>query len=542
VARSIVTSKRVDGTVVLLLCGVGAALRVPGLTRADPWFDDAWATLPSRVPLSSAVHMVVTTPLYAFALRWWIELRPTQTWWSQLPALAFGIAGIAAVYGLIRALGYSRLAAFAAGAVVVAGPIAVAYSSRLKEYPVDLLCACLVLWLVERWRSQPTRRGLVLLAVASIGCLWVSASTAAVVGGAAVVVVVVAWTRRDLRRDAVVLVGALAAASAGLWAVFLRHVPSQLRTNWRTNGYLFGYSSGRHVIYEFQQTFSGLAHGFVGVPIPYTFQGFALRGLPMTLAIVTCVALIALVAPPVAEVIASRGSTVPPTAAAAATMLLAVLGTLVGASPLGDGRTDEVLYPALLVLLVGAATTLARQASGAARTRDVARVATVVVIGVGAVWFGTTHVAAYPPTGLRAVIAGLRTKLLPGDVVVVDGYESFTWADDDLAPWKVSFQTTQVPWPMGFHVVSEDPTYVMSTNYLQPDEQIDKLSLHTRRVWFVGPTVGGFSTEAPAGLWGFPDDTPTLMSLVEFGWHKATPVPEFQAPGVYAQLYVYRRS
>jgi hypothetical protein len=538
VQRTTVTWRRPDVAIVLVLCGVGAGLRAPGLTSADPWFDDAWSALPAHVPLSNAIHMVVTTPLYSLALREWMELRP-QTWWAQLPALVLGITGIAAVYGLVRALRFSRLSAFVAGTVLMASPIAVTYSTRLKEYPADLLCACLILWLVERWRSEPTRRGLVLLALASVASMWISASTAAVVGGAAVVVVATAWSRRELRRDAAAVVGVLAIASAGLWAVFLRHVSSQLRTNWRTHGYLFGYSSGRHVVYEIQQTFSGLAHGFIGVPIPYTFEGYAIRTLPMVLAIATCIALVALIAPPVAEVLSSRGATVGPTAASAATMLFAVLGTLAGISPLGDGRTDEVFYPSLLILLVGGATVAVRSATASARVRDVARVTTVIVLGTVAVWFGTTHVAMYPPTGLRAVMAQLQPKLLRGDVVVVDGYESFTWADDDLSSWKVSFQTTAVPWPMGFHVVSEDPTYVLSTNYLQPDEQIEKLASRTRRIWFVGPTVGGYSTAAPADLWGFAYATPTLLELEAFGWHRVPGFP-ITSGGVYAQLYVYR--
>jgi hypothetical protein len=539
VASATVTPKRLDAALALVLCGAGTALRVPGLTHADVWFDDAWAELPARVPLPTALHMVVTTPLYTLALRWWIEAHASATWWAQLPALVLGIAGIAAVYALVRALRFSRLAAVAAAAVIAAGPITVAYATRLKEYPADLLIACLLLWLVEWWRSDPSRRRLAYLAAASVVGLWVSASTAAVVGGAAVVVVAVAWNRRELRRDAAGFIGILAVGSGALWVTFLRRVPAQLRTNWRTHGYLFGYSSSRHVVYEFQQTFSGLAHGFLGIPIPYTFTGFTIRALPMVLAIACCIALVALVAPPIARLVGSRGSSIGPTTAAAATMLLAVLGTLCGASPLGDGRTDEVFYPALLVLIVGAATELASRATATPRTRTVARVTVAVVVTVVATWFGVDHVAAYPPTGLRAVMAELRPRLLPGDVVVVDGYESFTWADDDLAAWKVSFSPTDVPWPMGFHVVSLDPTYVLSTNYLQPDVQIEELSRRTRRVWFVGPTVGGYSTAAPKGLWDFPYTTPTLTTLEEFGW-SAAGTSCCHAPGVYAQLYVYK--
>src|ERR1039458_680756 len=52
--------------------------------------------------------------------------------------------------------------------------------------------------------------------------------------------------------------------------------------------------------------------------------------------------------------------------------------------------------------------------------------------------------------------------------IVVDGYESFTWGDEHLGPWAVSFHQYRVPWPMGFHVASRDPSIVLSRDYLQP--------------------------------------------------------------------------
>ena len=532
------SSRRFDIAVVAGLCAVGVALRVTGLTGQDLWFDDAWAALPAHVSLGDALHMVVTTPLYTLSLRQWIILGPHDTWFAQLPALVLGVAGIAAVYALIVSLGFSRLAAFAAGAAVMAGPVTIEYSTRLKEYPSDLLCACLVLWLADRWRRDPSTQRLVQLGVVAVACLWISASTAAVVGGAAAMVVAVAWGRRELRAPAAALVGALALGSAGLWAVFLRHVPSQLRANWRTHGFLFGYSSGHHLAYTFQQTFSGLSHGLVGLPIPWTSSASALRALPMALAIATVIVLVAIVEPPIAEAVRARGRRVGATFAAAASVTLAVLGTLSGLSPLGDGRTDEVLYPSLLVLVVSVATWLTTRATASSRMRGAARVATACVVVAGALLFGAAHVGEYPPTGLSEVLAGVSRQLLFKDVVVIDGYEAFTYADDSAAGlWRVSFAPTEVPWPMGFHVVSLDATYAISTNYLQSDPQIEGLFKRTHRVWYVGPTIGGYSTAAPTSIWPAAYPSPTCIALSDLGFvgtdHFVT------APGVYAQLLVY---
>jgi hypothetical protein len=506
-------SSRADAAVVASLCAFGAAIRIPGLTSRDLWFDDSWAALPAHVSLNDALRMVVTTPLYTLAMRTWIGALPQDTWWAQLPALVLGVAGIAAVWALVRAYGHSRLAAFVAGAVVAAGPITVAYATRVKEYPADLLLACLVLCLVDRWRRAPSKGLLAWLAVASIAALWISASTAAVIGGAAATVVLVAWSRRDVRRQVAVYLGTLIVGAASVWAVFLRHLPDQLRTNWRTHGFLFGYSSARHVAFEFQQSFAGIAHGLLGIPIPYTFQGFALRAWPMMVAVITAILLAALVVPPLVHAIRAKGANASPLIAPAAAIAIAVFGTLSGLAPFGDGRTDEVFYPAILLLGAGAMTSLRERATFSPQRRRAGRIVLASAVTVVAVLFGVTHRAEYPPTGLRHIYAELTPMLRPGDVVVVDGYEQFTWGDEGLTPWHVSFAQGKVPWPMGFHVASEDVVVDLSSEYLQPDPNLSALVTKASRVWLIGPTVGGYSTSAPSDLWPFPFATPTVLAL-----------------------------
>jgi hypothetical protein len=130
--------------------------------------------------------------------------------------------------------------------------------------------------------------------------------------------------------------------------------------------------------------------------------------------------------------------------------------------------------------------------------------------------------------------------------VVVDGYESFTWGDEGLGPWAVSFHQGAVPWPMGFHVSSRDSSIVLSTNYLQPDAAIASLARRTHRVWFIGPTVGGYSTSAPRSLWTLPFLTPTLIFFAGdrfpfAGAHGWRPVRGCCGnEGAYAQLFEHR--
>lgn len=537
---------RPDLAVVASLCAFGAAIRLPGLTSQDLWFDDAWAALPAHVGIHDALRMVVTTPLYTLALRSWIAVGPSDTWFAQLPALVLGVGGIAATYALVRAYGLPRLGAAAAAAVVAASPVTVTFSTRVKEYSCDLLLACLVLWLVERWRRDPTWARLWWLGAAGAAAMWISASTAAVVGGAAVLVVVTSVGVRRLRAQAAALVGVLAVASVALWLVFLRHLPGQLRTNWRTHGYLFGYASAHHVAFAFEQTFAGIAHGLVGIPIPYAFDVYPLRASVMTTAVVTAIVLVALVLPPMVATARARARTCDPTLAAAAAVVLAVIGTLAGVAPLGDGRTDEALYPAILLLGVSLASRLVRREHWAwARTHG-ARLAGAGLIAAAALSFGLTHAAAYPPTGLSGVWARLQPRLHAGEFVVLDGYESFTWGNESLGPWHVSFAQGAVPWPMGFHVASDDVHVILSRNYLQPDAQFATLHLRTHRIWFIGPTNGGYSTSAPHSIWTLPFPSPDLLFFLgsptghgAHGWRAMTPCCG-EGSGSYAWLFVYR--
>ena len=337
----------------------------------------------------------------------------------------------------------------------------------------------------------------------------------------------------------------LAVAAGAVWLAFLRHLPGQLRANWRTHGYLFGYASGHHVAFAFEQTFAGVAHGLLGLPIPYTFNVYPLRPAVMTLAVVAALVLLAIALPPLVVAARSRGRACEPALAAAGALVLAVIGTLAGVAPLGDGRTDEALYPAILLLGVAAVTSLVRRERTAwARTHG-ARIAAASVVGVAALWFGLTHLAAYPPTGLSGVWARLQPRLQPGDLVVLDGYESFTWGDESLGPWTVSFQQLTVPWPMGFHVASDEPRVVLSRNYLQPDVQFALLHLRTHRVWFIGPTNGGYSTSAPHGIWTLPFPSPDLLFFLgprgngAHGWVPSTPCCG-EGSGSYAWLFVSR--
>jgi len=163
---------------------IGAIARAHGFSSLDLWFDDAWAAAPARVGLSQAVHMVLTAPGYGLALRSWVRLDPATTWFAQIPAFVLGLCAIPAVYALLRYFGSSRWISLAGSAAVAVSPVAVQYSTRLKEYPFDLLSACALLWLEERARRTGDPRSLAALAAASVAAFFVSAGTAPVIAAA----------------------------------------------------------------------------------------------------------------------------------------------------------------------------------------------------------------------------------------------------------------------------------------------------------------------------------------------------------------------
>ena len=193
--------------------------------------------------------------------------------------------------------------------------------------------------------------------------------------------------------------------------------------------------------------------------------------------------------PPLAGVVRRRGREAGPLVASSLAVVLAVALALVGRSPFGGGRTDEVLYPSILLLAAGAVTPLV--ARGSERARRGALAGVVVVAGV-LVGVGATHRAAYPTTDLRPLARQLAepVNVARSRVVVVDPWLTFTWAYDALSPTAVSFAHTQLSWSQGFHVVSLEPDVVISTNYFFPDRSYSSLSMRTHRVWYVASTVG----------------------------------------------------
>jgi hypothetical protein len=520
-------------SVVGLIVVFGAWTRWSGFTSASLWFDDAWSALPARVGLATAVRMITTDPGYLLALRSWLQLDPNATWWAQLPAFVAGLAGIVAVYAL---LSYFRVwwpLRFLGALVIAASPVASDYSTRVKQFGFELLFACLLLWLAERWRREPAPRRAVALACACAAAMLFSVTTLSVALAVTAVAALSACTDRARRAGAAVVVGASGATLVVSYVLWLRHLSASLNYGWTRHGYLLWTSSLHHVVFSFEAMGTGIFHYLVGTPLgrsgrlstQVTAEGIAL-------ALVAAVILATIVAFPLVGLVRSRLRAPGPFASAAIAVVFAVALALAARSPFGGGRTDEVLYPAILLLATGAVSSLVSDRGAAVR-----RVAMVVVVGAAAclVAVGATNRASYPETDLRPLVTALDRHLRPGEVVVVDPWLTFTWAYDQLTPTGISFAPTYNSWSQGFHVVSLDRDVDISVNYFSYDGSYAELSRRTHLLWYVTPTVGPQSPipNHPNDL----EETANYKYLKSIGWRRAGVY--LTAPHTEAILMVY---
>jgi hypothetical protein len=526
--------------IVAALMALGAVIRAHGFTSGDLWFDDAWAAMPARAGLSDAIHMVLTAPGYGLALRSWIKIDPATTWFAQIPAFVIGIAAIPAVWGLLRRLHLPRWSAVGAAAILATGPLAVQYSTRVKEYPFDLFAACVILVLAERVREVPSTARLWALAAASVVAFAMSAGSAPVIAGVWFAVLFGCAVRPASRARVPGPLAATAAGCALVWLAFLRHLPGVLSFNWRRRGFLVDYRSFSLAERTVSMIFGGFAHAVLAYPVPATFFNAKPGPHAVSVAIVGAALLaVAIVGPIVA---AARRRSMTSALPSALALLIAVLLAFADRVPLGDGRTDEVLYPAFFVCLASMAATVAlriARAAPRALSNRAARTGLAALALAGVTVFGFTHEAVYPTVSIRSVEARLPALERPGDVVFVDTFNSFAWCYYQLSKCRIQIGGSPV-WPQGFRPVSTSPSVFVASHYGRPLPEIFAAERRARRIWYVGYTYGTYFVAAGTSRANSPVATYMSGQLLLDGWHQAPPSLSTVIFGLhsYARLYV----
>ena len=466
-------------------------MRVQGLTRLGLSRDDAWAAMSSWVGIGTAWHMWVTAPAFSFLERSFIGFHPGVSWWAQIPPLVAGIAAIPGIYLLARHFGFARAVGLILALLVCVSPVCIVYSTRLKEYGTVFLMTCAVLWVAETARRRPARARLVQLAIASVLAFVVSASMGPVVAGVWIALILSAAWERRLRRDEVVIAAVVAGGCGIVAAIFYRRISPSLSKFW-ANDYISHGSVAAFV--------RSLRGGLWGVYLNLLHLP-ALTGSGQLLLLLVLLGLSVL---GVARNPAMLGP--------ACIAVVAVCASAAHVAPLGTGRTDEYLYPALLLLLASGVVSLwagLREHVGA-EWRNIARpVAAAVGVVVGAVLIvvAIATTAPYPGFAVQTLAAEISRTAEPTDHIVVGELARYPWAYDEDRPLRVRFGPD---WSTYFTVVSTDPRVfiVPSEGYeggSHPARWADELRPYGR-LWFV--------ESPPLSL------NPTYAALLADGWHR----------------------
>jgi hypothetical protein len=469
---------------------VTIAVRVPGLTNLGLWRDDAWVALSTRVDIGTAWHMWFTTPGFHLLERAATTVGPSAPWVSQLLPLVFGIAGVPAIFALARYIRLSQRAALSLAVLVCVSPTCVIYSTRVKEYTVDFLLTCLLLALAEAARRRSGRRQLIALGLASVFAFFVSATVAPVIIG--LWLVLGFFARRDSRVFRLVaMTGAAAAAGcAAVAGVFYHHISPVLASSF--NGYYIVHTSPRVFVLSLYDTLWNVFSGFFGLSISTPAEH-----------VVITVALLAL---------AAAGTYRKASMLGPALVVAVALGLCAAhVAPLGLGRTDIYLYPALLLLWAAGAKRLVDHVRGLVSNgvRPMAwpyGLVAALVAGL-LLYHGAQTAPSYPSTDVKGLVAQMDKVGVRGDHIVVGELMRYPWGLYQETPLRIEFGSD---WSTGFTVVSTNPNvYIVPSEVYErgfdPSRWAGGMSRYNR-LWFVWAP--------PLSL------NPAYEALVHDGWHR----------------------
>ena len=471
----------------ILLTVIVASLiqRAHGFTSTDLFFDDAWAAMPARVSMNTAWHMTVSTPLWTMLLRQWIIWAPHATWWAQMTAYLGGAVLSLVIYPFFRYFRVSAWTATVLSALLIVNPIITIESTRVKPYTWEAVWGIAVLVLAEALRRAPSHRRWLAFTLVSTFAAVMSFAMVFVVAGAWLSTGLWAIRQRENRRSWI-LGGVVATLTTGLvaWSTLKGQSPS-LGDNWKRRGYLADWSSVHAWLHNsvlmargiFRSLFSfGVIQHFVNSLTTRPENIFAALILLMVLAV------------------AWRWRRLETEFRRSLRAVLLSLAAVLLASqcdlfPFGDGRTDVVFYPSMLLLLgvaIDSALPTLRSRGPLSRYLAAGVFAVVGSAGIGATLYSTP--ALYPTLDLRGLWSQLRNQIQPTDIVVVPTYLSFSWAYAGITSSQVVLHPPG--WPQGFRLESTDTRVMLPEGYKYADAALATLHPSYLRVWYVGYELG----------------------------------------------------
>ncbi len=461
---------RVDWLVVLLVVGVAAALRAPALAPPSLWLDDAWAALVIRAHGWSDLRLVaVTAPGWTVGLAGWLGAVGLSSLAAQAPAFAAGVLGPGALYLVAVRGGRSRAAAAFAAAILLASPIHLITSTRVKPYTIDALLAIAIVAVAWPLLDDPARpRRWAVLAGVGIVATVVSAPAAVTMAAAVAAAGLAALRDRAGWRSAVTAGGGYLLVGLVWWRFVLAPaVTDGLRDYWAA-----------------QMLPTGGVSPFLralGAALVRVAETLSWTPPWLTLTVGALALLLLAVRRPLQAVLFGGP------------LLVGIVLAALGRSPIGGMRTDTYLLPTLALLIAGGVDVLSAPASRRAGTAGRRAAATVMglaalALAVGAIW----HVPAYPEEDVRPLVTMAERGRAPGDAIVV--YPSTRWAYALYTDAPVRL----VPNPdsaNGFEVIVDHRAVrVLGPHRADPEAYLSGLRGMTRgvdRVWFVASHWGG---------------------------------------------------
>lgn len=445
-----------DLVVVALLAAGAAALRAGPLGPSSLWLDDAWTALVVRADsLGDAWDLTVTAPGFGLLLRAWLGVVGFSETAAQVPALVFGVLGPPMLFVVGVRAGLRRGAAGLAGFLLLTAPAHLTFSARVKQYTLDALLVTALLALAWRVLEEPgDRRRWAVLVGGALAATVLTAAVAPVVAAACAAGLVEARRRRAPLRPALVLTGAYAVLGGAWYALVLRpSVSPALRDYW-TGDYVDVAAGPAAAARDVVAGLGGVLEAFSALP-----------AVPVGLVLLAAAAWLLVCRPAEAALLAGP-------------LAVAVVLAALRLAPLGGGRTDIYLLPALGLL-------------AAAGVDAVSRAHRRVGVGLVAVAAAATALARptpspYPPHDVRPLIAALESQMAEDDVVLV--YSASRWAYGLYTGFGVSFPEDPRQ-GTGFDVAVEDPRVrILDPHRDDPARYAEEVAAHTtgaERVWLL---------------------------------------------------------
>ncbi len=399
-------AERVFRRVLMVVTVLAAWSRAGGLTNGALYRDDAWVALTHRVALPTAWKMVGTAPGFVLFERLWTSLTAPSTLWAQLPIYVISVATVPLVALVARWLGLGRWASILASVFIAISAIDVQYATHLKPYASDVVAGLVILVSAEWFRRGHSPWP---FAGASVLSVAISFTVAPIVLGAALVLAFEARQKRvrELIAPALTMLVALGA----LYLAVRSGISPRLRQSWAPN--FVQYSSLHSLAHSAWNITSGLVAGFSDTTPHWHVAGLS----KLILAFIV-----------IGVVIGALRDRARTSAPWSASLVVAAIFAAAHLAPLGTGRTDAYLYPALALLVAygceGVWSWLHERSLGLARVGVVA----LALLSVFTLADRTVHRAHYPGGSFTPVQNAARSELARAHgSVLIEGTARWPW-------------------------------------------------------------------------------------------------------------------